>query len=362
MSLRIAIVGCGKIADGHVEEIKKLPPGMAEVVAVCDREILMAEQMATRYGLPAYHDSFEKMLDKERPDVVHITTPPDSHLALTRTSVAAGCHVYVEKPLALNHADAEALVDVVTKSGKKMCIGYTFLFDPPALEMRKLIADGALGEIVHVESYFGYSLGGQFGSALLGDAGHWVHKLPGKLFHNSIDHMLNKLTEFMDDEAPRLQATAWRRRVSKFGDVRDDLQDELRVIMFGKQVSAYNTFSAHVSPAAHFVRVYGTKNIAHVDYVSRTVTLEPGATLPSAIGRLVPAFGQAWQFAKEGLRNTRALAEGDFQFFSGLKRLFHMFYQSITDGAPLPISTRDMLRISRWMDQIFAQIKTGGPS
>ena len=144
--------------------------------------------------------------------------------------------------------------------------------------------------------------------------------------------------------------------------MRDDLQDELRVIMFGKQVTAYNTFSAHVSPAAHFVRVYGTKNIAHVDYVSRTVTLEPGARLPSAIGRLVPAFGQAWQFAKEGLRNTRAFAGGDFQFFSGLQRLFYMFYQSITDGAPLPISTRDMLRISRWMDEIFAQIKPGGRS
>jgi len=362
MSLKIAVVGCGKIADGHVEEIKKLPTGMAEVVAVCDREILMAEQMATRYGLPAYYDSFEQMLDKARPDVVHITTPPESHLALTRASVAAGCHVYVEKPLALNHTDAQALVDAVTKAGKKMTIGYTFLFDPPALEMRRLIDEGALGEIVHVESYFGYALRGQFGSAVLADPAHWVHKLPGKLFHNSIDHMLNKLTEFMDDEEPRLQATAWRRRANTFGDVRDDLQDELRVIMFGKQVTAYNTFSAHVSPAAHFVRVYGTKNIAHVDYVSRTVTLEPGATQPSAIGRLLPAFGQAWQFAREGLRNTRALAGGDFQFFSGLKRLFHMFYQSISDGAPLPISTRDMLRISRWMDEIFAQVKAGGRS
>jgi predicted dehydrogenase len=361
MSLRVAIVGCGKIADGHVEEIKKIP-GDAQVVAVCDREILMAEQMATRYALPAYYDSFERMLDKERPDVVHITTPPESHLALTRMSVAAGAHVYVEKPLALNHADAEALVDAVAKAGKKMTIGYTFLFDPPALEMRKLITEGALGEIVHVESYFGYSLTGQFGSALLADAGHWVHKLPGKLFHNSIDHMLNKLTEFMDDEEPRINATAWRRRASNFGDVRDDLQDELRVIMFGKRVSAYNTFSSHVTPAAHFVRVYGSKNIAHVDYISRTVTLEPGPKYPSAIGRLLPAFGQALQFAREGARNGSALARGDFQFFSGLQRLFHMFYQSISAGAPLPISTRDMLRISRWMDEIFAQIKPGGRS
>jgi len=361
MSLRIAIVGCGKIADGHVEEIRKLP-NQAEVVAVCDREILMAEQMAGRYGLPAYYDSFERMLDRERPDVVHITTPPDSHLALARTAVAAGCHLYVEKPLALNHQDAEALVDCVAKAGKKMTIGYTFYLDPPALEMRELVANGTLGEIVHVESYFGYSLSGQFGAALLGDAGHWVHKLPGKLFHNNIDHMLNKLTEFVDDDAPRIQATAWRRRASKFGDVRDDLLDELRVTMIGERCSAQATFTSHVSPVAHFVRVYGSKNIAHVDYVSRTVTLEPGAKLPSAIGRLTPAFGQALQFAKQGAKNSRAFAKGDFHFFSGLQRLFHLYYKHITDGAPAPIPMRDIVRISRWMDTIFAQIKPGARS
>jgi hypothetical protein len=115
-----------------------------------------------------------------------------------------------------------------------------------------------------------------------------------------------------------------------------------------------------VKPAAHFVRVYGTKNIMHVDYASRTVTLDPGATLPSAIGRLVPAFGQAWQFLRQGGHNTAAFARGDFQFFSGLNRLIGMFYDSILDGAPLPISTRDMLRVSAWMDTIFGQIAAGG--
>ena len=56
--LKVAVIGCGKIADGHVEEIQKLP-GRARVVAVCDREILLAEQIAVRYGIPGHYDRFE---------------------------------------------------------------------------------------------------------------------------------------------------------------------------------------------------------------------------------------------------------------------------------------------------------------
>jgi predicted dehydrogenase len=358
--LTVALVGCGKIADGHVEEIQKMPE-RARVVAVCDRELLMAEQMATRYGIPAFYDSYPAMLERARPDVVHITTPPASHVALTRAAIDAGCHVYVEKPLTLSYADSKALVDYAARAGRQLTVGYTYLFDPPALEMRRLLSDDVIGRVVHVDSWYGYSIGGQFGSAILADPAHWVHALPGKLFHNNIDHVLNKLTEFIDDEEPRIQATAWRGREVKYGDVRDDMQDELRVTVLGAGISAYGTFSSHVKPAAHFVRVYGTKNIAHVDYVARSVTLEPGATLPSAVGRMLPAFGQAAQFARAGGRNALALARGDFQFFSGMNRLMAMFYDAVVANAPPPVPMRDVLRIALWMDRIFAQIAPGKP-
>ena len=359
MSLKVAIVGCGKISDGHVEEIQKMPD-RAQVVAVCDREILMAEQLATRYRIPKWYDDYERMLAVERPDVVHVATPPDSHLALSRMAFDAGCHVFVEKPLALNHRDAAALVASAEQARRKITVGYTYLFDPPALEMRRLLAAGALGEVVHVDSWFGYSLAGPFGAAVLGDPNHWVRRLPGQLFHNNIDHLLNKLIEFVDDDEPRIHAMAWRRREPSPGGFTDEMPDELRLTFVGRRTSAHATFTSHVKPAAHFVRVYGDKNIAHVDYVARTVTLESGATLPSAIGRLVPAFGQAWQFLREGQRNSAAFARGDFQFFSGLNYLIAAFYEAIQDDKPVPISTRDMLRVSSWMDRIFAQIAPGG--
>src|ERR1035441_3928769 len=114
MSLKIAIVGCGKIADAHVEEIRKI--SSVQLVAVCDLDPIMSEQLAVRYSVPHRYDDVAQMLDTERPDVLHITTPPQSHLSLTRQAVAAGCHVFLEKPVALVHADVEALIAAVVEA------------------------------------------------------------------------------------------------------------------------------------------------------------------------------------------------------------------------------------------------------
>jgi predicted dehydrogenase len=354
--LRVAIVGCGKIADGHVDEIRKMPE-QAQTVAVCDREGLMAEQLASRFAISAYYDNFEQMLDRERPDVVHITTPPQSHAALALQALAAGCHVYVEKPFALDSAQAAQIVAAAEKYGRKLTVGYSSLFDPPVVRLRELVAAGVLGEPLHVESFYGYNLDGPFGKALLADPGHWVHGLPGKLFHNIIDHMLNKIVDFIPDDVPQVTAIARALRPGRMGDERDTMMDELRVLVRGQRVTGYGTFSSHIRPAAQFVRLYGSRNIAHVDLVARTVTLESSPKLPSAIGRLVPPFELAGALVSQGLSNVSRFLHSDFQFFAGMRRLMSLFFDSIVDDTPVPIPYRDILRISQLMDEIFRQVR-----
>jgi predicted dehydrogenase len=356
--LRIAIVGCGKIADAHAEEIAKLA-GRAQVVAACDRELLLAEQLATRYRIPRHYDDLGALLDRERPDVVHVTAPPRAHLPLARQALDAGCHVYVEKPFTLSAADSRALIALAERTGRKVTVGYASFFDPPALKMRELIGEGVLGEAVHVESFIGYDLESGFGQAMLADPGHWVHELPGRLFHNVIDHVLSKICEFLPDEEPRVLAHGYALRRERFGDRRDQLQDELRVILAGERVSAYATFSSHIRPGGQFVRVYGTQNTLQVDYVARTVTLDGTVSLPSAVGRLVPAFQQAKSFAREGAANVWRFARNDFHYFAGLHTQLERFYDCIARDGPPPYPYRDIVRVSALLDEIFAQLASG---
>lgn len=353
MSLSAAIVGCGQIADGHVEQLRKLG---ARVVAVCDRERLMAEQLASRFAVPAYYADFEEMLARERPDVVHITTPPQSHRALATRAMDLGCHVYVEKPLAPTAADARAIVEHAERLGRKLTIGYTYALDPPALDLMALVREGHIGEPVHVESFFGYDLSGNFGTAIFGNGGHWVHDLPGRLLQNNIDHLLNKLVDFIPDERPAIHAVGWVRRAQRYGDKRDAAHDEVRILIRGAAVSAYATFSAHARPAAHFVRVYGTKNTAHADFVNRLVVLERRSHMPSAIGRVASGFAQTREYLRASLRNAGRFARSEFQFFAGLERLMGLFYESIANDTAPPIPYRDIVRLNDWIEEIIRQL------
>lgn len=354
MPLSAVIVGCGQIADGHVEQLRKL--GTVRVAAVCDRELLMAEQLAGRYAIPRFYADFDEMLARERPDVVHITTPPQSHLALATRAMDQGCHVYVEKPLAPTIADARTMIQHAERLGRKLTIGYTYAYDPPALDLMAAVERGLVGDPLHVESFYGYDLGGSYGNVIFGNARHWVHDLPGRLLQNNIDHLLNKILPFLPDERPEIHAVGWVGRERRYGDRRDDAHDELRVILRGAKVSAYATFSAHIRPAAHFVRVYGTKNTVHADFVSRTVTLERRSKLPSAIGRLALGFASTFEHLRASMRNAVRFARSEFQFFAGLERLMALYYRSIAEGGPPPVPYADILRLSVWIDEIVAQL------
>lgn len=265
--------------------------------------------------------------------------------------------MFVEKPLTLTYADSRALIEHAEKTKRKVSIGYSYHFEPPAEELRELHRAGEIGDVVHLESFYGYNLDGAFGKALLSDPGHWVHAMPGKLLQNTLDHALAKIVEFIPDDRPSVSAFGAVRRQARFGDIRDELVDEARVVIRGERVSAYVTFSGHARPVGHFLRVYGSKNTAHVDYNNRTCTLETVPTLPSAIGRLVPAFQNAVAFAREGARNLGRFKDSKFHFFAGLGELFRRFYRSIADGSEVPISTRDMLRVARMLDEIFEQVR-----
>jgi predicted dehydrogenase len=215
-----------------------------------------------------------EMLAAESPNVVHITTPPQSHLALTRQAVAAGCHVFMEKPVALVHADVEALVAAVVDAKKKLTVNYWPNFEVQALELHRLYDAGELGSAVHIESYTGYDLAGEFGLALRRDPDHWVHRMPGKLFQNMMDHVLNKIVPFLDDDDPYIHAIAYKREGGTAELAPGEILDELRVMIKGRQTSAYATFCANARPVGQTLRVYGTKATAHVDFNARTLVLE----------------------------------------------------------------------------------------
>jgi predicted dehydrogenase len=354
--MRVAIVGCGKIADDHVALIRSIPG--CEIVGVCDREELMAGQLAERHKIPGAYPDVQSLLDEARPDVVHVTTPPQSHCDIAKMCLLAGAHVLVEKPFTVNAAEARELTRLAEQRKLKMTVHHEQQFTPPARRMKELIDQGYLGgQPLHVESYYGYDLGqGAYAKALLGDRTHWVRQLPGGLMHNVISHGVAKIVEFLPTDSPTVIAHGFASRFVKQID-EPDIIDELRVIVSDEEgFTAYFTFSSHFRPAFLLLRAYGAANGIEVDHDQQTLLMVPGARYKIFLEKMIPSLKLARQHAGNFAANALRFLRRDLHPKGGSRYLMTRFYDSILHDAPLPVSHRDMVLTVAIMDEIFAQV------
>lgn len=354
--LKVGIVGCGKIADSHAEQIQRIPD--CEIVGVCDREPLMAKQLFERFPVGGHYSDLDDLLHTAQPDVVHITTSPESHFDLARRCLEAGCHVYVEKPFALNESDARKLIHLAESRGLKITAGHDDQFSHVARRMRELVRNGYLGGTpVHMESYYCYELGqSAYALALLSDKSHWVRRLPGKLLHNIISHGVARIAEYLTTDSPTVIAHGHiSQTLRDLGET--EIVDELRVIISeDDQTTAYFTFSSQMRPSLHQFRMYGPRNGLILDQDQETLIQLPGKKAKSYLEKFVTPLKIARQYGSNVSANMRTFLNNDFQMKAGMKYLIEHFYQSIVADEPLPIPYREIILTARIMDAIFAQV------
>jgi len=363
--LKVAIVGCGKIADAHADHIKNIDG--CEIVGVCDRELLMAKQLYERFSVKRYFNSVDALLAETKPDVVHITTPPEGHYEIARLCLNHGCHVYVEKPFTIDAIQAEELIDLAEERELKLTAGHNDQFTHAARRMRAVVASGYLGGApVHLESYYGYDLGDpSYARALLGDRRHWVRRLPGKLLQNVISHGIARIAEFLAGGEPRVIAHGFASPLLReIGEA--EIVDELRVIMSDERgTTAYFTFSSQMKPSIHLLRIYGPKNGLVLDQDHELLLRLPGSRYKSYADKFIPPAQTARQYLGNLAHNARLFLARDFHLDSGMRYLIESFYSSIRNNTPPPIPYREILLTAKIMDAIFEQLKgmngTDGP-
>ena len=354
--LKVAIVGCGKIADAHASQIGRVEG--CEIVGVYDQEPLMAKQLYERFPIRGYFSDLDELLSKAQPDVVHITTPPESHYELAKFCLEQGSHVYVEKPFTINVAEAQALVDLGNEKGLKLTVGHNHQFSHAAQRMRALVEQGYLGgSPVHMESYYGYDIGDPgYARALFGDKQHWVRRLPGKLLHNVISHGIARVAEFLTSDDPLVIAHGFTSSLLR-GIGEEEIVDELRVIIYEPEgTTAYFTFSSQMKPSIHELRLYGHRNGLILDQDHEIVIRLRGAKFKSYADNFIPPALFAKQYLGNLLGNARLFLTRQFHVDSGMKCLIESFYRSICQGSPVPIPYTEILRTAKIMDAIFDQL------
>lgn len=354
--LRVAIVGCGKIADSHASQVQRIAG--CELVGACDSEPLMAEQFRDRFRVKRHYCDPRDLLADAKPDIVHITTPPATHCALAKLCLDAGCHVYVEKPFTVYADEASEVLACASKRGLKVTVGHDDQFTHVARRMRALVQSGYLGGgPLHMESYYFYELGASgYSGALLNNKQHWVRRLPGKLLHNVISHGIARIAEFLNTDLPQVVAHGFvSPALKRLGE--HEIIDELRVIISEEErTTAYFTFSSQARPSLHQFRIYGAKNGLILDQDQETLIKLPGARLKSYAERFVSPAVIAGQYCSNVFTNVRTFLRRDFHMKAGMKCLIERFYRSITEGGAVPVPYREIVRTAHIMEMIFLQL------
>ena len=142
--MKAVIVGCGNIGAVHAESIRRLEG--ASLCAAADIRPERAASYAEKYGCRAYA-SLEEMLEKERPDVLHICTPHYLHVPMTAYALQRGIHVFCEKPPVISEEQLDALTRAAAEGPGRAGFCFQNRYNPGVLFIRELLASGRLGKI-----------------------------------------------------------------------------------------------------------------------------------------------------------------------------------------------------------------------
>ncbi|MEQ1760829.1 MAG: Gfo/Idh/MocA family oxidoreductase [Vicinamibacterales bacterium] len=144
--VRLAFLGCGFIARVHSGHLKAL--GSDVTLAYASRDRAKSDAFCREFGGAASYDSYAAAIDDPKTDAVVIAVPPSFHLDLTLRALAAGRHVLVEKPAFPRTSDYMTVIETRDKAGKTVLVGENDHYKPLAVTLRRLLASGAIGEMV----------------------------------------------------------------------------------------------------------------------------------------------------------------------------------------------------------------------
>ena len=148
--LRVAVVGLGYWGPNLVRNLNEIDE--AELVVVCDLDRERLERVGHRYPAVRTTTSYETILNDSEVDAIVIATPVSTHFRLGMDAIAAGKHVFIEKPLATSSSEALRLAAAARAAGVMIMPGHTFLYSPPVMAIHDLIAAGDLGDLLFISS------------------------------------------------------------------------------------------------------------------------------------------------------------------------------------------------------------------
>jgi len=335
---KVGIIGAGYVSAHHLRALKTI--AFVEVVGIADLDLVRAKAVAKTFNLPSAYGSVEELL-ASGVDVVHVLTPPAFHAMLAIQALQAGAHVLVEKPMAETPEQCERMMAAASSSGRTLGVVHSARLDPIVLRGVEIVRSGEIGEVLSIDfhrssDYPPWPGGGKLppqyrkGSYPFQDLG--VHGLAiaeaflGEIKSAEIDfRSTGRDTNLLFDE--------WTATV-------DCARGQARLYL-----------SWNVRPIRSQVIVHGTRGVTQIDCLLQTCYVTKLLPGPKFASPVICAMRNAAASLYEVPRNVLRFITGSLPGAPGIHRNIREFYAALEQGAAVPVTPEEGLRLVSAMAQ-----------
>ena len=339
----IGIIGCGLIADTHIEAIKESVSNIP--VCVCDPLPGKADLLKKKYNLKSAYNTIEEMLSKEKPFSVHILSPPQFHVEHSIMCLKAGCHVLVEKPLAFNYKDVDLLYKVAKEYKKVLCVDHSLLCQPSIMKMfekMRLLDDD---QILYVNSFYGIDKDSLDFSVL--PINHWKHTIPGGTIIDTIIHPVSFAVEL----------TGKPREIKTTYSSNNENIEELHTFWKSDGAMVSITVSSQAQPFRRTTEVISKKQTFIIDHSTETlVSLDTGFG-PKSLRKIIRNFQYGFQLISGTLSIMIKYFKGRIKENPGTRGMIECYYRHLELDDKIPVTEENVRNAVYTLERIITAIK-----
>jgi predicted dehydrogenase len=342
------LIGCGGIAREHLTVLKDLEN--VEISAVCDISRARAEAAAERFGIARWYTDYRNLLADIQPDLVHITTPPASHLAIAKDCLTAGLNVFCEKPMTVRYSDFCSLKQLASEAGCMLMENQQNRFHSSILQIHDLIRSGELGEVIELQICQSLDITGINSPYVDRNAPHFGLTLSGGVIGDFLPHIA--YLAYMFTGAIIDVHTEW----FKLNADSPLPADEFRGMVKGERTTAYVRFSGNTQPDGFLVRVTGTRMRVEANlYEPPRLIVKRARSGEPALMTLVDGVVEARQVLVGSVAGFVRKLAGKSSY-DGLAEMISRTYRSIELREPQPIPLDEIDAVARLVDRLAGTV------
>jgi len=350
--MRVGIVGAGVATKYHVSGIREVPG--VEIVGICDLDEKTLNKSADFYSIKNRYTDFSKMLKEQRPEVVHVITPPSSHLALGKQAIQAGAHVMIEKPMTITVGEADEMIQTSVEKNVKLCVVHNHMYDPIFVKLKKMLKGGVIGDILYVDAKYCIDKRKMVDEKDKYQQDNWVYKLPIGIFSEYTPHIIYSMLLFLE------KINAVKIMKNKLKTSAGDMINALNV-QFDADNKMGNFSVMDNMEYAHFkIHIYGSKLAVHINMLNLSMTIEKNHnTLPRTAAMICSSIEEGMQILGGNISNIVKIIFGVLKRRPGHRLLIKKFYESIQNNTEVPVTGAEGREVTRIIELIQEQFKKG---